>query len=66
MYYIYGVSGPSLLIESTDSMTSEGQSLNNIFNGKHMHVFSTQVSTVRRAQMLAWCLDVSDQHVKHV
>ena len=24
-----------------------------------------QVSTVRRAQMLAWCLDVSDQHTKH-
>ena len=29
-----------------------------------MHILS-QVSTVRRAQMLAWCLDVSGQHVKH-
>ena len=28
--------------------------------------FDTQVSTVRCAQMLAWCLDVSGQHVKHV
>ena len=29
-----------------------------------MHVSSTQVSTVHRAQMLAWYLDVSDLRVK--
>ena len=30
-----------------------------------MHISLSQVSTVRRTQMLAWSLDVSGQHVKH-
>ena len=32
---------------------------------QHMHFSLTQVSTVH-AQMLAWCLDASGQHIKHV
>ena len=37
MYYIYGISGPSLLIESTDSM---------IKKYRYMYMYSTVVYTV--------------------
>ena len=47
----------------------EGQSLYNIFNSKHiLCAFLRHNASVHcpSCTMLTWCLDVSDQHVKHV
>ena len=47
MYYIYGISGPSLLIESTDSMIHEAK---NLFDDKPVQLCRVSDRTVSTEQ----------------
>ena len=57
MYYVYGVSGPSLLIESTDSMIGSGSM--RLASSTHLTCISSAEWHLNWGQNLIWRHNIS-------